>query len=148
MYHISPSTGVPPFIFLWRRNPMEDRTIHFITSNSWGCSRASNNVFLLPRRSSRLLLRPLMLLSSPSFRIVPWSFTSLLHSGPFCRLLKTTSPLLPRPLGFAGRARGVIRLQMAVSLLRDPQSPWIHFFGCWGALRLDSGPHISPPVLW
>jgi hypothetical protein len=87
------------------------------------CQKASYNVLLLPRRSPHLLLRPLI------------AFPAVLPG-----------PLQIRPLCSAGTAQQVIHSQVAANFW-DPPSPWVHFFSFYGALWLNAGPRIGPPVL-
>jgi hypothetical protein len=107
---------------------MEITTAHFTTSNLKVCPRVSYNVFWLLRRSSCLLLCPLMplpvVVSCPrcSCCLEPWFLIPLLPSWHVCCLLSSVCPLgaphatlyLPCPLHRAGMSRRVILLQFPI----------------------------------
>jgi hypothetical protein len=97
----------------------------------------STTVWLLVLLSVLLLLR-----RNSSFR--PRLLVPLLHSSYSRRLLPSVHPFevplatlslpgpwRPCPLRCAVMARRVILLRMAVSVFRDPPSPWVPFFSCW-----------------
>jgi hypothetical protein len=105
------------------RNPMQIETSRFTTSYSWVWPKASYNVFILPRRSSCLLLRP------------PVPLTVVLPGL-----------LWMSPLPSAGTPGRVKYLLAAPNFCRDPPSSWVCFSVFRDALQPDVAPYICHPA--